>query len=246
MKKILKLILSFSFLTLSFMIMSCEEDDSIIQSESTNVTIAQYLTVTPEYSSLVAAAKLSIITDKFAKSLGLTTLGDDGNGYALKTNAILEGDSVTKKATFFSIADVLAIQNLNVTIFAPDNAAFESVVLSSFDTLDKRAALAQLLLSHVIAGKVFTTDFKVEAYKTFSTSFSELSVAVVKLPIDKRGDVKVLTAEEITEDDEKGNAPKGDFFVLNGDDNFRLNRFSVNLEAKSNGIIHRINTILNN
>jgi transforming growth factor-beta-induced protein len=106
--------------------------------------------------------------------------------------ATLAGDFSTLlgAATSAGLAETLAKPDANLTVFAPNNAAFAK--LSSVPSGD---ALKNVLLYHVVSGKVLSTDLKGGAVPTLLTGKSitvDLSAGV------KINDAKVIGADVVT------------------------------------------------
>jgi transforming growth factor-beta-induced protein len=103
--------------------------------------------------------------------------------------ATLAGDFSTLlgAATTAGLVDTLSKADANLTLFAPTNAAFAK--LSAVPTGD---ALKNVLLYHVVAGKVLSTDLKAGAVPTLLTGKS--------LTVDLTGGVKINTANVVVAD----------------------------------------------
>jgi transforming growth factor-beta-induced protein len=106
--------------------------------------------------------------------------------------ATLAGDFSTLlgAATSAGLAETLSKPDANLTVFAPNNAAFAK--LSSVPSGD---ALKNVLLYHVVSGKVLSTDLKAGAVPTL---LSGKSVTVDLTSGVRVNDAKVVAADVVT------------------------------------------------
>jgi len=169
MKLIIKI---FTVGLISSLFIACDEDDSIINSDIPDITLFDFMNSpasTNSFVNFIEASENSIISDSIAQSFGISTAGSTTEGYAIKTFA---EDGVTPE-TFFSVADILDTEGLDITVFAP-----ETEFSNAIDTEANRFELGNLLLYHMVPGRVFIdSDFPLNFIPFSSNGSSEIIVS---------------------------------------------------------------------
>ena len=126
---------------------------------------------------------------------------DDQKNLVELAQATANLSTLVEAVNYAELGSVLSNESQKYTVFAPTNAAFTALLsslgVSKLTDLDK-ATVKQLLLYHVVAGSVKSTDLTdgyVKTAATFGTTTSALSLLVGTSPnVTLNKDVKVTTA----------------------------------------------------
>jgi len=176
-----------AFTILTCIMFSCDEDDTIIIEEAQPVTIAQFLGSSERYSAFLEAANASVIPFDLADRYGLSPLQlDPNNGLAVRS---LGEDGGLND--YYSVLDLLSIEDADFTVFVPNLSANDAVGFSidvsnlvsidpnftNEERITRRAEIGNVLLYHMLEGKRRLDELECAEIPLSSNGEDEIGVA---------------------------------------------------------------------